>query len=67
MSEHIREIPYNYTSYSDREIVKRFLSEEIWNDLNVLRAQRKTGRSARLLFDILGDVWVWKKGVLEWE
>ena len=56
MSEHIREIPYNYTSYSDREIVKRFLSEEVWDDLSVLRSQRKTGRSARLLFDILGDV-----------
>ncbi len=63
MSEHIREIPYNYTSYSDREIVKRFLSEEIWNDLNVLRAQRKTGRSARLLFDILGDVWVIERNI----
>ena len=63
MSEHIREIPYNYTSYSDREIVKRFLSEEIWDDLNVLRAQRKTGSSARLLFDILGDVWVVERNI----
>ncbi len=63
MSEHIREIPYNYTSYSDREIVKRFLSEEIWDDLNVLRAQRKTGQSARLLFDILGDVWVIERNI----
>ncbi len=63
MSEHIREIPYNYTSYSDREIVQRFLSEDIWDDLNVLRAQRKTGRSARLLFDILGDVWVIERNI----
>ncbi|HIP07938.1 MAG TPA: DUF3683 domain-containing protein [Mariprofundaceae bacterium] len=63
MSEHIREIPYNYTSYSDREIVKRFLSEEIWDDLNVLRSQRKTGSSARLLFDILGDVWVVERNI----
>lgn len=58
MSENIREIPYNYTSYSDREIVVRFLGEDIWDDLNVLRHQRRTGRSARMLFEILGDVWV---------
>ncbi|MDX8401210.1 MAG: DUF3683 domain-containing protein, partial [Mariprofundaceae bacterium] len=58
MSESIREIPYNYTSYSDREIVIRFLGEETWDDLNVLRSQRRTGRSARMLFEILGDLWV---------
>ena len=58
LSENIREIPYNYTSYSDREIVVRFLGEEAWDDLNVLRTQRRTGRSARMLFEILGDLWV---------
>ncbi|MDX8389306.1 MAG: FAD/FMN-binding oxidoreductase [Mariprofundaceae bacterium] len=58
MSSNIREIPYNYTSYSDREIIVRFLGEETWDDLNVLRHQRRTGRSARMLFEILGDVWV---------
>lgn len=63
MSENIREIPYNYTSYSDREIVKRFLGEELWDDLNVLREQRRTGRSARMLFEILGDVWVIERNV----
>ncbi|MDQ6973450.1 MAG: DUF3683 domain-containing protein, partial [Mariprofundaceae bacterium] len=63
MPENIREIPYNYTSYSDREIVKRFLGEEIWDDLNVLREQRRTGSSARMLFDILGDVWVIERNV----
>ena len=26
-----REIPYNYTSYSDREIVIRLLGKEAWN------------------------------------
>jgi len=61
--ENIREIPYNYTSYSDREIVKRFLGDEIWDDLNVLRKQRRTGSSARMLFDILGDVWVIERNV----
>lgn len=54
----LREIPYNYTSFSDREIVIRFLGEEIWEILNVLRTERKTGRSARMLFEVLGDLWV---------
>ena len=58
LTDNIREIPYNYTSYSDREIVIRFLGEDVWDDLNVLRTQRRTGRSARMLFEILGDVWV---------
>ncbi len=63
MTENIREIPYNYTSYSDREIVIRFLGEEAWDDLNVLRTQRRTGRSARMLFEILGDLWVVERNV----
>ena len=54
----IREIPYNYTSFSDREIVIRFLGEEAWDVLNTLRAERVTGRSARMLFEVLGDMWV---------
>ncbi|MES2553116.1 MAG: DUF3683 domain-containing protein, partial [Pseudomonadota bacterium] len=58
MSTRLREIPYNYTSFSDREIVIRFLGEEIWDVLNTLRGERKTGRSARMLFEVLGDLWV---------
>ncbi|NOS35853.1 MAG: DUF3683 domain-containing protein [Deltaproteobacteria bacterium] len=56
--KNIREIPYNYTSYSDREIVLRFLGQECWDDLNTLRVQRRTGQSARMLFEIIGDLWV---------
>ena len=54
----LREIPYNYTSYSDREIVLRLLGEESWRLLSELRAERVTGRSARMLFEVLGDIWV---------
>ncbi|WP_126455585.1 DUF3683 domain-containing protein [Sulfuriflexus mobilis] len=54
----IREIPYNYTSFSDREIVIRFLGKEMWQALETLRGERVTGRSARMLFEILGDMWV---------
>ncbi len=63
MPENIREIPYNYTSYSDREIVIRFLGEAAWDDLNVLRTQRRTGRSARMLFEILGDLWMVERNI----
>ena len=58
MQERIREIPYNYTSFSDREIVIRFLGEPYWDLLNELRHQRNTGISARMLFEVLGDMWV---------
>ncbi|QEP43206.1 DUF3683 domain-containing protein [Ectothiorhodospiraceae bacterium BW-2] len=54
----IREIPYNYTSFSDREIVIRLLGEKMWQVLQTLRSERVTGRSARMLFEILGDMWV---------
>jgi FAD/FMN-containing dehydrogenase/Fe-S oxidoreductase len=56
--ERIREIPYNYTSFSDREIVIRLLGERAWGLLNQLRGERRTGRSARMLYEVLGDVWV---------
>ncbi|SHH23443.1 DUF3683 domain-containing protein [Pollutimonas bauzanensis] len=54
----LREIPYNYTSYSDREIVLRLLGQEAWQMLSELRGERRTGRSARMLFEVLGDIWV---------
>ncbi len=57
-SSRIREIPYNYTSFSDREIVIRFLGEEMWRLIEELRGSRRTGRSARMLFEVLGDMWV---------
>jgi len=54
----IREIPYNYTSYSDREIVIRLLGQKAWETLTALRGERRTGRSARMLYEVLGDIWV---------
>ena len=54
----LREIPYNYTSFSDREIVIRLLGARAWEVLNQLRQERHTGRSARMLYEVLGDIWV---------
>ena len=56
--DRIREIPYNYTSFSDREVVIRLLGNRAWDLLNQLRGERQTGRSARMLYEVLGDVWV---------
>ncbi|QIL69850.1 FAD/FMN-binding oxidoreductase [Diaphorobacter sp. HDW4B] len=54
----LREIPYNYTSFSDREIVIRLLGASAWGVLDQLRRERRTGRSARMLYEVLGDIWV---------
>jgi FAD/FMN-containing dehydrogenase/Fe-S oxidoreductase len=54
----LREIPYNYTSFSDREIVIRLLGVRCWSLLEALRDERRTGRSARMLYEVLGDIWV---------
>ena len=54
----LREIPYNYTSFSDREIVIRLLGSRAWEVLSRLREERRTGRSARMLYEVLGDIWV---------
>jgi len=58
MTVRLREIPYNYTSFSDREIVIRLLGNEAWDIINKLRDERRTGRSARMLYEVLGDIWV---------
>ncbi|HZX33455.1 MAG TPA: DUF3683 domain-containing protein, partial [Rhodocyclaceae bacterium] len=58
MTARLREIPYNYTSFSDREIVIRLLGADNWRVLDELRSERVTGRSARMLYEVLGDIWV---------
>jgi FAD/FMN-containing dehydrogenase/Fe-S oxidoreductase len=58
MTARLREIPYNYTSFSDREIVIRLLGADSWATLTELRSERVTGRSARMLYEVLGDIWV---------
>ena len=54
----LREIPYNYTSFSDKEIALRYLGDAGWQLIQSLRNERRTGQSARMLFEVLGDLWV---------
>jgi len=53
----VREIPYNYTSFSDREIALRLLGPEGWQLVSELRNERRTGRSSRMLYEVLGEIW----------
>ena len=46
MTARLREIPYNYTSFSDREIVIRILGEETWESVE-RAAQRSVVPAAR--------------------
>jgi FAD/FMN-containing dehydrogenase/Fe-S oxidoreductase len=57
-SHPIREIPYNYTSFSDKEIVLRLLGVRAWEIIQGLREKRETGISSRMLLEVLGDMWV---------
>ncbi|NTV45124.1 MAG: FAD/FMN-binding oxidoreductase [Chlorobiales bacterium] len=56
-----REIPYNYTSASDRQAISFLLGEEIVRTLDELRERRVTGRSARLLMKIIGDMLIHRR------
>jgi len=51
-----REIPYNYTSAGDRQAISFILGEEVVRQIEALRDIRVTGRSARLLMQLFGDI-----------
>jgi FAD/FMN-containing dehydrogenase/Fe-S oxidoreductase len=53
-----REIPYNYTSFSDREIVLKYFDREVYGNIERLRDRRVTGRSAKLIFETIGDMFI---------
>lgn len=41
LQNRLREIPYNYTSFADKDIVTRLLGKEAWQLLNELRVSGK--------------------------
>ena len=53
-----REIPYNFTSADDRLIINHLFGSTVWDDLEELRSQRVTGRSARLVMRCMGDLFI---------
>ena len=57
----VREIPYNYTSATDRQLLSYLLGEDNARMLDELRDVRVTGRSARLLMRIIGGVLIHRR------
>ena len=58
MGQREREIPYNYTSAEDDQIIFHLFGQEMVQNLQILKGTRETGRSARLLFRFMGDMFI---------
>lgn len=56
-----REIPYNFTSADDKLIINLLFGSSVWDDLQELRSQRITGRSARLVMRFMGDLFILRR------
>ncbi|TRX01652.1 DUF3683 domain-containing protein [Candidatus Methylobacter oryzae] len=56
-----REIPFNYTSADDWQIVSFLLGPKIALTLEELRERRVTGRSARLLMRFFGEILIYRR------
>ena len=56
-----REIPFNYTSAGDRQAISFLLGKDIVQMLDELRDLRVTGRSARLLMGIIGEILIHRR------
>ena len=60
-TEGFREIPFNYTSADDGQVVRLLFDGEMWTTMERLRDTRVTGRSARLLLRFIGDLFVLRR------
>ncbi|MGB3210945.1 MAG: DUF3683 domain-containing protein [Desulforhopalus sp.] len=60
-TKNYREIPYNFTSADDKLIINLLFGSEVWEDLEELRSQRITGRSARLVMRFMGDLFILRR------
>ncbi|MFO7751790.1 MAG: DUF3683 domain-containing protein [Desulfobacteraceae bacterium] len=58
MENNQREIPYNYTSAVDEQVIEHLFGPEMVRTLERLRPRRSTGRSARLLNRFMGDMFM---------
>ncbi len=53
-----REIPYNYTSAVDKQVIEHLFGPDMVDTLEKLKPRRSTGRSARLLNRFMGDMFM---------
>ncbi len=58
MQESHREIPYNYTSAEDNQVIEHLFGSKMVKVIEKLRPKRTTGRSARLLNRFMGDMFI---------
>jgi FAD/FMN-containing dehydrogenase/Fe-S oxidoreductase len=58
MPEAYREIPYNYTSAEDNQVIEYLFGKKMVQAIGKLRPKRTTGRSARLLNRFMGDMFI---------
>ena len=58
MEQSLREIPYNYTSAVDKQVIEHLFGPDMVRTLEKLRPRRSTGRSARLLNRFMGDMFM---------
>ncbi|NOX34093.1 MAG: DUF3683 domain-containing protein [Deltaproteobacteria bacterium] len=56
-----RKIPYNYTSADDKQIIKHLFGSEFYKIIKKLDPRKDTGRSARLLYRFMGDLFIIKR------
>jgi len=56
-----REIPFNYTSADDWQVVSFLMGSEVAVILEELRDRRVTGRSARLLMRFFGEIMIYRR------
>ncbi len=67
MAKTYREIPYNYTSAEDNQVIEHLFGTKMVKVIEKLRPKRTTGRSARLQsggFSLLPDL-SWRSGSKE--
>ena len=57
----LREIRFNYTSADDRQVVTLLLGADGWTAIERLRSRRVTGRLARLLMRVLGEIFIHRR------
>lgn len=58
MTDSKRKIPYNYTSADDERIIKNLFGSDLLEILKDLEQKKETGRSSRLLYRFMGDLFI---------
>ncbi|WP_024334481.1 DUF3683 domain-containing protein [Desulfotignum balticum] len=53
-----RKIPYNYTSAGDDPIIRHLFGSDVLQIIKTLETKKSTGRSARLLYRFMGDLFI---------